>query len=94
MGLYGLLKYKYAKSKFIHRTFAEYKNLFCCLESRRYYYLSKLDDYMKTILDFLDRITIFDYTINDAVDMLDIYVSQYNKFLRAYWSYIKELKKI
>lgn len=93
MGLYGLLKYKHAKSKFIRRTFADYKNLFCCLESKRYYYLSKLDDNMKTILYFLDGITIFDYTINEAVDMLYIYVSQYNKFLRAYWSYIKELKK-
>lgn len=93
MGLYRLLKYKYAKSKFIHRTFADYKNLFCCLESRRYYYLSKLDDNMKTILDFLDRITIFNYTINDAIDMLDIYVTKYNNFLRDYLSYIKELKK-
>lgn len=93
MGLYGLLKYKYAKFKFIRRTFDNYKHLVCCIETKRYYYVSKLDVNMKTILDFLDRIAIFDYTINDAVYVLDIYVSEYNKYLRVYLSYIEELKK-
>ena len=93
MGLYGLLKYKYAKSKFIHRTFADYKNLVCCLESKRYYYVSKLDENMKTTSYFLDGIAMFNYTIDEAVALLDIHVTRYNNFLRAYMEYIEELKK-